>query len=338
MKRLFAFLLVCIIGSSAFGQTKINMRSADRAECVKSDFTSLKASFSFSGLNAYEVNTERGVFSTLTMSNTVIGGNEGDPQIPAVSELIAVPFGANPSIRVTSYSTTDYYLEDYGIHTLMPRQPDLRKDQRPEDVPFVYNEAAYQTRGLRSEPSVRVSVDGTMRGVQIGRMSIEPVSYDPVNNKIRVFNDIEVEVSFNGANRSATEEMLVKTYSPYFNGIYEQLFNGRAVRDVYEDHPDLWQAPVKMLVIANRIFEDCIQDWVAWKTMKGIYVDVNYTDNIGATASAIQSFIQNKYAQNTPTFLMIMGDKDQVPASANGSETGCVTDLSYSSVDGDIAS
>ena len=334
MKKVLLALLL-ILGMNAMAQQKIQLRSADKAECVKSDFTSLKASFSFSGLDAYEVNTERGVFSTLTMSNTVIGGNEGDPQIPAVSELIAVPFGSNPSIRVTSYSTTDYDLEDYGIHTLMPRQPDLRKDQRPEDVPFVYNEAAYQTRGLRSEPSVRVSVDGTMRGVQIGRMSIEPVSYDPVNNKIRVFNDIEVEVSFNGANRSATEEMLVKTYSPYFNGIYEQLFNGRAVRDVYEDHPDLWQAPVKMLVIANRIFEDCIQDWLAWKTMKGIYVDVNYTDNIGTTASAIQSFIQNKYAQNTPTFLMIMGDKDLVPASATGSETNCVTDLSYSSIDGD---
>ena len=335
MRRLFAFFLVCIIGTSAFGQTKISMHSADRAECVKSDFTSLKASFSFSGLETYEVNTERGVFSMLTMSNTVIGGNEGDPQIPALSELIAVPFGAIPSIRVTSYSTTDYNLEDYGIHALMPRQPDLRKDQRPEDVPFVYNEAAYQTRGLRSEPTVRVSVDGVMRGVQVGRMSIEPVSYDPVNNKIRVFNDIEVEVSFDGADARATEEMLVKTYSPYFNSIYEQLFNGRSIRDVYEDHPDLWTAPVKMLVIANRMFEDCIQDWVAWKTTKGIYVDVNYTDNIGTTASAIQSFIQNKYSQDHPTFLMIMGDKDQVPASGTGSATSCVTDLSYSSVDGD---
>ena len=83
------------------------------------------------------------------------------------------------------------------------------------------------------------------------------------------------------------------------------------------------------------MFEDCIQDWLAWKTTKGIYVDVNYTDNIGTSASAIKSFIQTKYAQDAPTFLMIMGDKDQVAASATGSETSCVTDLYYSSVDGD---
>ena len=335
MKKVLFMFLSLLLGLSVMAQERIQLRSTDKAECVKSDMTSLKASFSFSGLEAQELQSERGVFSTLTMPNTVIGGNEGDPQIPVVNELIAVPYGAMPSIRVTSYSTTDYDLEEYGIHRLSPRQPDLRKDQRPEDVPFVYNEAAYQARGLRSEPMVRVGVDGILRGVQVGQMSIEPVSYDPVNNKIRVFNDIEVEVSFDGADARSTEDMLVKTYSPYFNSLYKQLFNGRAVLDVYDEHPDLWTAPVKMLVIANRMFEDCIQDWLAWKTTKGIYVDVNYTDNIGTSASAIKSFIQTKYAQDAPTFLMIMGDKDQVAASATGSETSCVTDLYYSSVDGD---
>ena len=333
-----ALLILFAIAHSviATAQQRIQLRSADKAECVKSDMTNLKASFSFSTIEAQDYQCERGTFSWLSLPNTVIGGNEGDPQIPVVSQLIAVPFGATPSIRVISYSTTEYNLEDYGIHRLVPRQPDLRKDQRPEEVPFIYNETAYQTRGLRSEPMVRVSVDGTMRGIQVGRMSIEPLSYDPVNNKIRVFNDIEVEVSFDGADALATEDMLVNTYSPYFNSIYEQLFNGRAVRDLYDEHPDLWKSPVRMLVIANRMFEDCIQDWVAWKTTKGIYVDVNYTDNIGTTTSAIQSFIQGKYAQDAPTFLMIMGDKDQVaPSIASASETSCVADLYYSSIDGD---
>ena len=236
MKKILLFFTIYLLGFSVFGQTKIGLRSVDKAECVKSDMTQLKATFSFSGLEANDVSTERGVFSMLTMPNTVIGGNEGDPQIPVVNQLIAVPFGATPNIRVTHYSTMDYDLEGYGIHKLSPRQPEAWKDQ---EIPFVYNEAAYQTRGLRSEPFAAVSIDGTMRGIQVGRMCIEPVSYDPVNNKIRVFNDIEVEVSFDGADARTTEDMLVKTYSPYFTGVYDLLFNGRAVRGVYEDHPDL---------------------------------------------------------------------------------------------------
>ena len=334
MKKHFLFALALLLCLNVMGQRSITLRSANKAECVSSDYQQLRASFSFSTIEAENMETERGQFSWLTMPNTVIGGNEGDPQIPVVNELIAVPFGANPRIEITSYTTKDYRLDDYGIHTLVPRQPDVFKN---ENSPFVYNEAAYQsTRGLQSEPTARVSVNGTMRGVQVGQMSIEPVSYDPVNNTLRVFNDIEVEVHFDGADARATEEMLVKTYSPYFDVLYKQLFNGRAVRDLYDEHPDLWKSPVKMLVIANRMFESCIQDWVAWKTMKGIYVDVNYTDVIGTSANAIKSFIQNKYAQDAPTFLVIMGDKDQVaPSVASASKTNCVADLYYSSVDGD---
>ena len=334
MKRSFLFALALMLCFNVVGQQSITLRSVDKAECVSSDFQLLRASFSFSTIEAENVETERGQFSWLSLPNTVIGGNEGDPQIPVVNELIAVPFGANPRIEITSYTIKDYRLDDYGIHTLVPRQPDVFKN---ENSPFVYNEAAYQsTRGLQSEPTARVSVNGTMRGVQVGQMSIEPVSYDPVNNTLRVFNDIEVEVHFDGADARATEDMLVKTYSPYFDVLYKQLFNGRAVRDLYDEHPDLWKSPVKMLVIANRMFESCIQDWVAWKTMKGIYVDVNYTDVIGTSANAIKSFIQNKYAQDAPTFLVIMGDKDQVaPSVASASKTNCVADLYYSSVDGD---
>ena len=243
-----------MLGFSGMAQQKIKLRSADRAECVKSDMTGLMASFSFSTIEAQDYKSDRGMFSWLSLPNTVIGGNEGDPQIPVINEVIAVPFGANPRIEITSFSTNEYDLEDLGIHTLVPRQPSLRKDQKPEDVPFVYNEKAYQTRGFRNEPSATVSVVGTMRGVQVGKMTIEPVSYDPVNNKIRVFNDIEVTVHFDDADAKATEDMLVKTYSPYFDVVYAQLFNGRSVKDVYSEHPDLYTTPVKMVVITTSTY------------------------------------------------------------------------------------
>ena len=206
MKKVVFILLSMMISVSVMAQQKIQLRSVDKAECVKSDMSSLKASFSFSTIEAQDYESERGTFSWLSLPNTVIGGNEGDPQIPVVNELIAVPFGANPRIEITSYSTTDYRLEDYGMKTLVPRQPSLRKDKNPDEVPFVYNASAYQsTRGFRSEPMATVNVMGTMRGVQLGKMTIEPVSYDPVNNTMRVFNDIEVTVHFDGADAVATE-------------------------------------------------------------------------------------------------------------------------------------
>ena len=336
MKKVCFILLTLMLSVSVMAQQKIQLRTADKAECVKSDMTSLTASFSFSTIEAQDYQSERGTFSWLSLPNTVIGGNEGDPQIPVVNELIAVPFGANPRIEITSYSTTDYRLEDYGIHTLVPRQPSLRKDQRPEDVPFLYNEAAYQsTRGFRSEPMAVVSVEGTMRGIQVGKMTIEPVSYDPVNNTLRVFNDIEVTVSFDGADARATEDMLVSTYSPYFDVVYAQLFNNRMVRDAYSEHPDLYTTPVKMMVITTATYANnaTFQNWVNWKKQKGIYTTVYTTATTGTTAANIKSFIRNKYNTDAPTFVVIVGDTGDVTYSLSSSTTSKVTDLYYSTTD-----
>ena len=256
------------MGLTAMAQQRIQLHSVDKAECVKSDMTSLKASFSFSAVEAQDFESERGTFSWLNMANTVVGGNEGDPQIPVINELIAVPFGATPRVEITSYSTTDYRLDEVGMHTLVPRQPSLRKDRQPESVPFVMNEDAYQSdRAFRNEPMAVVEVVGTMRGVRLGKLTIEPVSYDPVNNVLRVFNDIEVTVSFNGANARATEQKLVDTYSPYYDVVYKQLFNAKAVLDAYSSHPDLYNTPVKMLVVATSAYIEttAFQNWLTWK-------------------------------------------------------------------------
>ena len=333
MKKLFLIAMTMILSISAMAQQKIQLRSVDKAEGVQSDMTSLKASFSFSTIEAQDFASERGTFSWLSLPNTVIGGNEGDPQIPVVNELIAVPFGAQPRIEVTSYSTTDYHLDDYGIHTVVPRQPSLRKDIRPEDVPFVYNASAYQTRGLRSTPKVSVFVDGTMRGIQVGKMTIEPVSYDPVNNTIRVFNDIEVEVSFDGADIYATEAELLRTYTPYFDIVYAQMFNGGMLRDVYSQHPDLYTTPVKMIVITTSTYANntTFQNWVKWKKQKGIYTTVYTTATTGTSASNIKTFIRNQYNSDAPTFVVVVGDTGNVTYSMSSSTTGKVTDLYYSS-------
>ena len=115
MKKVLFSLLLFAFGINVMAQQNLQLRSIDKAECLKSDMTSLKASFSFSTIESRDYESERGTFSWLSMPNTVVGGNEGDTQIPVINEIIAVPFGASPRIEITSYSSTDYRLDDYGI-------------------------------------------------------------------------------------------------------------------------------------------------------------------------------------------------------------------------------
>ena len=330
-----AFLMMGLLfGTHAMAQ-HIELGVAKSAQsCANVTDEGFTASFSFSSIDATEVTTEKGVFSNITIEGTYPSGNVGDPSLPAAHQLISVPYGAKiASLEVKSYSTTTYSLADYNIKTVMPQQPSVRKNQKPEDVKFVYNEKAYAAKSFNERPIATMEIKGTMRGIQVGSLTINPVQYNPSTNSIRVFNNIEIEVRYDDYDKSAAYNEFARTFSPYFASVYKAMFNWRD--DVYDQHPDLWQAPVKMLVIADRMFEECMQDWIAWKTMKGFYMDVNYTDQIGTTASAIRSFIQGKYAEDAPTFVIIFGDKNQVAASGTGSETHCVTDLQYMSVDND---
>ena len=330
-----AFLLMgMLFGSQAMAQGQIDFRTNSAQQCANVSQDGFTATFSFSGIQATEITNEKGTFSEIKMDGTYPSGNVGEPSLPAANQLIAVPFGAkNVTVQVKNFSTTTYRLADYGIKTVMPQQASVSKSQKPEDVKFAYSEKAYAAKSMSQRPIATLEMKGTMRGIQVGSLTINPVNYNPATNTIEVYNDIEVEVRYNDYDKSAAYNEFARTFSPYFASIYKTMFNWRD--DVYDQHPDLWQAPVRMLVIADRMFEEIMQEWIEWKTMKGFYMNVKYTDEIGTSAAAIRSFIQDEYSKEAPTFLIIFGDKNQVSASATGSETHCVTDLQYSSVDGD---
>jgi len=340
MKKLTLLLVLALGSMMALAQNgRIDLRSSSRAEITNGEFAKLNAIFSFGSVESVEVNTERGTFSDIRIDGTYMAGDIGSPQLPAAHQLLAVPFGATPTVEVKRFTYNDYDLATYGIHTLMPRQPSMRKDQRPEDVAFAYNDNAYQTRSLASVPEASIELQGTMRGIQVGSLEIKPVSYNPVTNTVRVFNDIEVEIRFEGADRAETERMLLSTYSPYFDIVYKQMFNYRQIMNVYDDHPDLMAYPVHMIVVTPENYISALQPWLDWKTQKGFYITLVTTAQAGGNYNAIKSYVQNLYNTgvnqgNTPTFLILVGDVAQVP-NQTGSSTNKVTDLYYGSVDGD---
>lgn len=341
MKRFTFFILLVMSGLLAIAQNnRIDFRNETKAEITQSSFQTLRATFSYNSLESAEIATERGVFSSIMLEGTYPSGDIGSPELPATHELLAVPFGATPTVSVISYTSKDYNLSDYGINTIVPRQPSVRKDQNIEDMPFIYNEEAYQTRGLAVEPEASIEVQGTMRGIRIGSLTINPVSYNAKSNTIRVFNDIEVEINFEGADIAETERMLVNTYSPYFDIVYKQMFNYRQIMDVYDDHPDLMAYPVHMIVITPENYVSTLQPWLNWKIQKGFDVQVHTTAQAGGNYNAIQSYVQNLYNTGvsqgaTPTFLILVGDTGQIPGKTSGTATQKVTDLYYGSVDGD---
>ena len=347
MKKALFLVLVCALGLTAFGQQKIQLRSVDRAECVKSDMNGLKASFSFSTLEANSVETPRGEFSEIHIEGTYPNGNVGEPQLPMFTRLIAIPTGATPIVSVGAHSETQYTLSDYGIGTISAMQAPIHKNVDPSTVEYAFSEAAYARNSYNDNPIAMVEVLGTMRGITLGRLIVQPVHYNPAAGTVKVFNDIEVDVDFENGDAEGTNQMFRSTANVAFQSVYDQIFNIDMLmgdsKDAYTDHPDFYNTPVKMLVICYSGFQGnaALNSWLQWKLQKGYYVDIYYTSETGTSASAIASFIKTKYnasvsAGNAYTYLVVIGDTGQVPQymskNIDSSIGQCASDLGYASV------
>ncbi|HTX88639.1 MAG TPA: C25 family cysteine peptidase, partial [Bacteroidales bacterium] len=284
-----------------------------------------------------EVNTRAGVFTELFAEGYGWGNSVGDPKLPVYHKMIQLPLGAGFNIRITKVSYRDVDLAGYGIlNPVIPAQAPVSKNTTdPGQLPFVYNQATYQLDQWLGGPLVTVTPAGILRSVDLGRLDIAPVQYNPVTNRLRVYESIEATVEFTHPDLAATQALEQRTWSPYFNNIYAQLPN------YSPQNPDtlITGGPVTMVIVAPRMFHDSLQKLVRWKIRKGFHVIQGYTDDpgVGSTTTSIRNFLMNLYnnppaGYAPPSFVLLVGDVTEIPTFT---PSGHPSDLHYCEYTGD---
>jgi hypothetical protein len=149
----------------------------------------------------------------------------------------------------------------------MPAQPPYIKSN-DSPPPFEYNSAIYNQDEFWKEEMVVVEVLGYMRGVRIARVDISPFEYNPVTHTIKVYQNIDVNITFKNANLAETNELKSRFASPYFEDTYNRLLNYKplATRDTITKYP------IKFVIVSDPMFQEQLQPLVEWKTKKGFTV------------------------------------------------------------------
>jgi hypothetical protein len=254
-------------------------------------------------------------------SNIMISGK---PDLPNICRSVLIPDNSKMNVRVVS---SEY--KEYNNIKIIPSKGNLLRNVNPEDIPYEFDELYNQNTwfpneivGLR-EPYIIHEFRGQVVGVN-------PIQYNPYEEKLRFYTDITVEVfpdglsSINCIDRdelpSSVDSDFMQIYSRHFLNS-EKLFNNR-------------YTPVEekgnMLVITYDDFWDAMIPFVQWKNMKGIPTEMVNVSTIG-DANAIKSYIQDYYDENGLTFLLLVGDAAQVPPYLLGS---MASDPTYSYVAG----
>jgi hypothetical protein len=314
------------------GETKLKV--------IQNTYSELQFSNTLTQLTYQNLKTEKGNFIELNIAGYGSSNRIGDPKLPMLRKLIEIPIGSVPYIKVVSYTVTYYKLSDYGIsNQLIPSQPSAWKNPKRQVAEFQFNKTTYSANQFNSDELVTVDILGIMRGIRLARLNIAPIQYNPVTNTIRVYNDIEVEITFPGADVVQTIDLKKKTYSHYFESMYDdQLLN---YKKVHSARDTMTKYPVKYVIVADPMFQSALQPFIQWKTKKGFTVIEAYTNNsaVGTTTTSIKNYLQGLYNAGTasdpaPSFVLFVGDVAEVPSFAGTTGTH-VSDLYYCEYTGD---
>ncbi|MCB0805475.1 MAG: hypothetical protein KDC05_06715 [Bacteroidales bacterium] len=342
MKYLFTFLAVFILFAFTVNSQTIALSSEKTTNLEIRDNSYEKLSFrnSFSVIENFTVKHETGFYSLLTADNYGSSLETGNPRLPVLKKVIEVPLGANPVVTITKANFQEFDLAELGIQNpLMPVQPSVSKSiDNPADMPFEKNEITYQTDALYGFESVKVELLGQMRGVMLARLEISPISYNPVQQTIRVCTDLDAEISFVGGNAIQTIQTKQALFSPYFEGLFNNVSNYKT--ELTDEL--IMDEPVTYIIVSDPMFATALQPFIEWKTKKGFNVVEAYTDNpaVGTTTTSIQAYLEGIYntppgGYNAQSFVLFVGDVAQIP-TFSGTAGSHVSDLYYCEYTGDL--
>jgi hypothetical protein len=334
MKKLLALSMAIALAGSIFAQSFATLQTEKtKAEVLINSDQKISFSSSLEGFYMDEVKTKDGIYSRIIVPEYFPDRKTGFPELPAMTKLIEVPLDAEFEIVITSYDEQVINLNDFGMSLpLVPNQASLFKNQDPNTVSFEKNNSIYQDLEYYSTELLSVELVSKMRGIQIAEITVSPFSYDIETNTLTIKNNIQAEIIYKNADLTKSSTLKANKYSPAFNSAYNSLWNYKApaTKDAIS------QYPIKYVIISDRMFEDALQPFIEWKTLKGFYVDIAYTDEIGATTTAIKAYIQGLYEAGTvedpaPTFVLLVGDVAQIPSFNMSSH---YSDMYYCEFDG----
>lgn len=330
-----SFFLICFV--SLLFSNFIMAQHSNYHRIADNNYTNIKIEYitDVQNLQVTKIETEQGYYSQISYEGMTPMQEAGQPALPIITNLLEIPLCEGMEVNVVSSTYEVYNLAELGIiYPIMPTQPSHPKSE-DGPFPFVINEATYANNSFYGMPLAQAEKAGILRNICLGRLTIAPFEYNPVTNELRVCTHLDVEVSFVNANIPQTMEMKAKHGNGLFDGQHCGVINPMNTPG-FRDEID--NAPIKYLIVAHSMFRnnENLTSFINWKKRIGYLVEIAYTDdtNVGTTTNSIRNFIKAKYDNATaenpaPTFLLIVGDKEQIPAFTGVSETDHITDLYY---------
>jgi hypothetical protein len=248
----------------------------------------------------------------------------GKPRLPVIRKFVQVPEDAELSIQtvISGEHSVELPYPVYPKQAPIPKTPGFM----PE---FTIDEAFYATDEFLPEVRARIIRIGEIRGNRVAVIETYPVQYNPRTNMLKFADEIEVTIRYSGANWARTRTKLTRYGSRRFEN---RTGNTVVNHDYYSSLVDGLPLPIGYLIITPDAWYSSMLPLVDWKEQKGYHVTIAKLSETGTDTNDIFSYIANAYDnwQTPPSFVLLVGDVDQIGCWRGKGDGAPRTDLDYS--------
>ncbi len=312
MKKSFVFSLVILISMLfTYAGEWIDITSQQSApaeiQLITADKQSSRISFKVPGFEFIEVNTEQGPAFMLKLKDASPMLETGAPDLLKLTASVVIPDLAGMDVRVLS---SDY--TEYKNILIAPSRGNLTRDIDPDDVPFIFGEQ-YSQNSFFPGTLAELRDPYIIRDYRGQTVITYPFQYNPVTRTLRVYHSLDVEVfkvNDNGLNPLIREKMPEKIALEY-SAIYDLHFLNSPQN--LTDYTPVSEHG-NMLIISYGAFMSAMQPLIDWRIQTGTPVEMVDVASIGGSTQ-IKNYIADYYNTNGLTFVLLVGDAQQLPSS-----------------------
>lgn len=289
---------------------------AKAQKVTEDNFLHLNVHFSTPDLQVNTIAVDGTNYTLITIDGYTLGGEIGSPALPQLTSLLTIPFCKDIQVSVENalYDTIPFIIHHSSFITnFFPLQPSRSKSDTVHHA-VVLNPQAYNTDRYIGQPLASVTPLGIARDRRLANLTFSPVAVNPLSHSVVICRSADITLRYIGSDEQLTRSHFRRYFTPAYSV-------GNTLNQLIPSKDLTLSSPLRMVLLAHSSLR-CkkLDEFVAWKRLQGLRVDLYYVDEMGLTTpAAIAETTAALYNNATetdpaPAFLLIVGDIQQVPA------------------------
>ena len=253
---------------------------------------------------------------------------EGAPELPHINRSLIIPDLTSASVEVVNLN-----YDSYSDLNILPSKGNVLRNVDINSVPHVKGDV-YTVNSDFPANIYELKDPYILRDFRGQVIQLNPFQYNPITQDMKVFTNVTLRINFNGYN-SINQFFNRRSVDNIVND-YSQIYSNRFINyETYQTRYNPISEDGEMLIICYDDFCDEMDSFVNWKNQKGIKTTLVPKSQAGNTASNIKNYVQNFYNTHNLTYLLLVGDKAQIPTFDIGSGwSSGESDISYAYLSG----